>query len=144
MHNAETSVTSVNRRKRLIRGPPVLARKCARKGNDVGRPLPVPGAITDVFKALSDPMRWNIVCQMAGVDELACTTLERTLPITKPTISYHIKVLYHAGLVEVRKEGRYYFYRLRRDVLDQMLPEISGRLGAGPDALADAEVAGAR
>jgi DNA-binding transcriptional ArsR family regulator len=104
----------------------------------------VPGAITDVFKALSDPMRWNIVCQMAAVDELACTTLERTLPITKPTISYHIKVLYHAGLVEVRKEGRYYFYRLRRDVLDQMLPEISSRLGADPDALADAEVAGAR
>jgi DNA-binding transcriptional ArsR family regulator len=104
----------------------------------------VPGAITDVFKALSDPMRWNIVCQMAAVDELACTTLERTLPITKPTISYHIKVLYHAGLVEVRKEGRYYFYRLRRDVLDRMLPEISVRLGAGPDALADAEVAGAR
>jgi len=104
----------------------------------------VPGAITDVFKALSDPMRWNIVCQMAAVDELACTTLETTLPITKPTISYHIKVLYHAGLVQVRKEGRYYFYRLRLEVLDSVLPEISGRLRAEPDALADAEVAAVR
>jgi DNA-binding transcriptional ArsR family regulator len=96
----------------------------------------VPGAITDVFKALSDPMRWNIVCQMAAVDELACTTLETTLPITKPTISYHIKVLYHSGLVEVRKDGRYYYYRLRRDVLDGMLPEISKRLSVEPEVLA--------
>lgn len=107
----------------------------------MARPLPVPGAITDVFKALSDPMRWNIVCQMAAVEELACTTLETTLPITKPTISYHIKVLYHAGLVDVRKDGRYYFYRLRRDVLDSMLPEISKRLTNEPEVLEAREIA---
>lgn len=103
----------------------------------------MPGTITDVFKALSDPMRWNIVCQMAAVNELACTTLETTLPITKPTISYHIKVLYHAGLVEVRKDGRYYHYRLRREVLDSLLPEISKRLRGGPDALAPEAVSAA-
>ena len=94
----------------------------------MARQLPVPEAITDVFKALSDPMRWSIVCQMAAVDELACTTLETTLPVSKPTISYHIKILYHAGLVEVRKEGRYYFYRLRRDILDSVLPGMSCRM----------------
>ena len=70
---------------------------------------------TEIFKALSDPIRWNIVLQMASVDELACVTLEDSLPVSKPTISYHIKTLYQAGLINVRKSGRNYFYSLRRE-----------------------------
>jgi DNA-binding transcriptional ArsR family regulator len=90
-------------------------------------PIVVP--IPEVLKALSDEMRWSIVAQMSEVDELACTTLEQTLPVSKPTISYHVKVLYHAGLIEIRKEGRHYFYRLRRDVLDSVLSEVAVQLG---------------
>jgi DNA-binding transcriptional ArsR family regulator len=86
--------------------------------------------IPDVLKALSDEMRWSIVAQMSAVDELACTTLEQTLPVSKPTISYHIKVLYHAGLVEVHKKGRHYYYRLRRDVLESVLGNVASELGA--------------
>ena len=72
---------------------------------------------TEIFKALSDPVRWSIIMQMAAVDELACVTLEDTLTVSKPTISYHTKILYHAGLISVRKSGRNYYYSLRRDVL---------------------------
>jgi DNA-binding transcriptional ArsR family regulator len=81
-------------------------------------------AFTDTFRALSDPMRWTIVREMAQVDELACTTLEQMLPISKPTISYHIKVLFQAGLIDVRKQGRHYFYVLRRDTLDDVLRQV--------------------
>jgi len=84
-----------------------------------------PGALpTEVFKALGDPIRWSIVTQMAAVDELPCLTLEGTLPVSKPTISYHTKILHHAGLISVRKEGRNYFYTLRRDVLHQALDSL--------------------
>ena len=79
---------------------------------------------TEIFKALGDPIRWDIVLQMASVDELACVTLEDTLPVSKPTISYHIKTLYQAGLINVRKSGRNYFYSLRRDVLHQLLDDL--------------------
>lgn len=78
----------------------------------------------EIFKALSDPIRWDIIVQMASVDELACVTLEDTLPVSKPTISYHTKILYQAGLISVRKSGRNYFYSLRRDVLDQVLDDL--------------------
>ena len=78
----------------------------------------------EAFKALGDPIRWSIVTQMAAVDELACVTLEETLPVSKPTISYHTKILYHAGLISVRKEGRNYFYTLRRDVLHQVIDSL--------------------
>lgn len=91
---------------------------------------PLPASIPDVLKALSDEMRWSIVTQMAEVEQLACTRLEHTLPVSKPTISYHIKVLYHAGLIEIHKEGRNYFYRLRRDVLDSVLHRVARQLGS--------------
>ena len=76
---------------------------------------------TEVFKALGDPIRWSIITQMSMVDELACLTLEDTLPVSKPTISYHTKILHQAGLISVRKEGRNYFYSLRRDVLQELI-----------------------
>src|ERR1700734_4042661 len=76
---------------------------------------------TEIFKALSDPVRWNIIVQMASVDELACITLEDTLPVSKPTISYHTKILQNAGLISTRKAGRNYYYSLRRDVLRDLL-----------------------
>jgi DNA-binding transcriptional ArsR family regulator len=79
---------------------------------------------TEVFKALGDPIRWSIVEQMATVDELACSRLEDTLPISKPTISYHMKILVQAGLVAVRKEGRNFHYTLRRDVLRGLVDDI--------------------
>jgi DNA-binding transcriptional ArsR family regulator len=78
----------------------------------------------EIFKALSDPIRWNIIVQMASVDELACVALEDTLPISKPTISYHTKILYQAGLINVRKSGRNYFYSLRREVLHELLDDL--------------------
>jgi DNA-binding transcriptional ArsR family regulator len=95
--------------------------------------------ITDVMKALSDPVRWSIIQQMAATDELACTTLQTTLPVTKSTISYHIKALVHAHLIHVRKEGRYYFYTLRRDMLTTVLSIMTTELIDGdprPERLA--------
>jgi DNA-binding transcriptional ArsR family regulator len=80
--------------------------------------------VTEVFKALGDPIRWSIIQQMAEVDELACSTLEDTLPISKPTISYHTKILTQAGLVQVRKQGRNFFYTLRRDVLRDLMDDV--------------------
>ena len=85
-----------------------------------------PVAATEVFKALSDPIRWNIVQQVAREDEFACSILEETLPVSKPTISYHTKVLIQAGVIAVHKRGRNYFYSLRRDVLRGVIDEVLG------------------
>jgi DNA-binding transcriptional ArsR family regulator len=93
----------------------------------MARSIAIP-PIPTVMKALSDPIRWKIVMQMAATEELACTTLEQTLPVTKSTISYHIKALVHAHLIDVRKEGRFYFYTLRRDVLGAVLGSLSSEL----------------
>jgi DNA-binding transcriptional ArsR family regulator len=86
----------------------------------------------DVFKALGDPVRWSIVQQMARQDELACSVLEETLPVTKPTISYHVKILAQAGVISVRKRGRNYFYALRHELLREVIAELGSMApGAG-------------
>lgn len=102
-----------------------------------------PVVATEVFKALSDPIRWNIVQQVAHQDEFACSILEETLPVSKPTISYHTKVLIQAGVIAVHKRGRNYFYSLRRDVLRSVIDEVLGlspepRAGDGGDVAAHA------
>ena len=84
---------------------------------------------TGIFRALSEPLRLEIVALFAEYDELPCTVIEERLPITKSTISYHIKILARARLISVRKEGRFYFYRLRHDVLAWFLPGFLDRLG---------------
>jgi DNA-binding transcriptional ArsR family regulator len=82
------------------------------------------GTPVEVFRAIGDPVRWSILAQLAAVDELPCADLEQTLPVSKPTISYHAKILQQAGLLSVRKEGRNYFYALRRDILREALDEL--------------------
>ena len=97
----------------------------------MARKLTVDNPPTEVFRALSDPIRWSIIVQMSQVDELACITLEDTLPVSKPTISYHTKILQNAGLISTRKAGRNYYYSLRRDVLSDLIRGLH-RLASTP------------
>ena len=80
-----------------------------------------------IFKALSDPTRLQILSLVArnpgGVCE--CNIVDCT-PLSQPTISYHIKMLTEAGLLDVEKHGLWCFYRLRKDVLGQMGAALSG------------------
>lgn len=89
---------------------------------------PVADQYQDVFKALGDSTRIQMMAMVAGTDELACTTLEERLPVSKSTISYHVRILRAAGLITVRKDGRYYHYQARRDVLDYFVPGFLERL----------------
>ena len=81
-----------------------------------------------IFDALSEPMRLQMLRMIASTSELPCTALEHSLPVTKSTISYHVKILYRAQLIQVRKEGRYFFYKVRRDVFSRFLPGFLRRL----------------
>jgi len=71
-----------------------------------------------VFKALADPTRLLILSLVArnegGVCE--CNIVDCT-PLSQPTISYHVKVLKEAGLLDCEKRGLWCYYALRKDVL---------------------------
>jgi DNA-binding transcriptional ArsR family regulator len=76
------------------------------------------------WTTLADRNRRSILTELAG-GERTVGELTRTLPITQPAVSQHLKVLKQAGLVEDRAEGTKRIYRLNeagvsalRDQLD--------------------------
>ena len=84
---------------------------------------PVTDQYITVFAALSEPVRIRMLRMMLAAEgDLACTALDKTLPIAKSTISYHVQILRRAGLITVRKAGRNYFYQLRRDAFETFAP----------------------
>jgi DNA-binding transcriptional ArsR family regulator len=64
-----------------------------------------------VFKALADPLRLQILKALALEDLCVCVFVE-LLDCDYSKLSYHLKVLKEAGLVECRPEGTFLIYRL--------------------------------
>ncbi|WP_235748150.1 ArsR/SmtB family transcription factor [Nocardia coffeae] len=69
--------------------------------------------LVQVFKALADPVRLDLLRRIAAVPQMPCTDLVDESHVSASTVSYHVKVLRTAGLVDVRKEGRNFFYTYR-------------------------------
>ncbi|HTV69225.1 MAG TPA: metalloregulator ArsR/SmtB family transcription factor [Rhizobiaceae bacterium] len=86
---------------------------------------------TAIFTAMGEATRLQMVQMIDEAGEMACTSLVEKLGVAKSTVSYHVKILAHAKLISVRKQGRNYFYTTRRDVLDEAMPGLRAKL-AGP------------
>jgi DNA-binding transcriptional ArsR family regulator len=81
--------------------------------------------VVTVLQALSDPVRLEIVRQLAVCGdrgELTCGQIE--LPVTKSTASHHFKMLTAAGVIADREAGTRKFIRLRREDLDRRFPGL--------------------
>jgi DNA-binding transcriptional ArsR family regulator len=72
-------------------------------------------AVTEALKALGDPVRWNIFIRIAAEPEVGNADLVVVAAVSKPTMSYHLRVLREAGLIQIRKSGRQHYYRVRRE-----------------------------
>ena len=81
-------------------------------------------SLTNVFSALSDPMRLRIVVQLGSMDEeYTCAELQPD-GITKSTISHHFKVLRESGIIRTRLEGTRRFVSLRKQDLETRFPGL--------------------
>lgn len=81
-----------------------------------------------VAKALADPRRMALLESIGSQREYSCQKLCSVFPVTKGTISHHMKELSRAGLIEARKEGQYQFYEVRREVLAAYTAELMRRV----------------
>lgn len=69
--------------------------------------------------ALGDATRRAIFERLAG-GPIAVVDIARTLPISRPAVSQHLKVLKDAGLVMDRQEGTRRFYEIDRKGLEAL------------------------
>ena len=78
-----------------------------------------------LFKALADPLRLEVVQALAEGERCVCE-LSQGLELAQSRLSFHLKVMREAGLIEAREQGRWVYYRLRPDAL----AHLRGWLGA--------------
>ena len=64
-----------------------------------------------LFHALSDPIRLSILELLRGGERCVCD-LQDDLDAAQSKLSFHLKVLKEAGLVEDRREGRWSYYTI--------------------------------
>jgi DNA-binding transcriptional ArsR family regulator len=75
------------------------------------------GLSGDPFDALGDPNRRAIVEQLSAGDR-SVQELADALPISRPAVSRHLRLLKRAGLVTDRAEGTRRLYRLHDDGIE--------------------------
>ena len=85
-----------------------------------------------LFKALADPVRLEVVQALGGGERCVCD-LTQGLGLAQSRLSFHLKVMREAGLIEAREEGRWVYYRLRAGALEQLQAWL-GELAAGCQA----------
>jgi DNA-binding transcriptional ArsR family regulator len=82
----------------------------------------------DPFEALGDPQRRAILSLLAerprAVGELA-----DELPVSRPAVSFHLRLLKEAGLVHDERLGTRRIYALRRDGLEAVASYLEGVWG---------------
>jgi DNA-binding transcriptional ArsR family regulator len=80
--------------------------------------LPIVEAVSDVYRALADPTRRQILDELTERDGQTLFEICARLATrhgsasTRQAISQHLAVLEDAGLVRTRREGRYKFHHI--------------------------------
>jgi DNA-binding transcriptional ArsR family regulator len=79
--------------------------------------VPLASLSGDPFDALGDPNRRAIVEELRAGDR-SVRQLADALPISRPAVSRHLRLLKDAGLVTDRADGTRRLYRLHDDGID--------------------------
>ena len=74
------------------------------------------------FAALSDPARLRLLSLIATAPsgEVCVCNLVEPIGKSQPTVSHHLKVLADAGLVTSERRGRWAWYRVVPEQLEQL------------------------
>lgn len=70
------------------------------------------GRLAGLLGLIQDPSRSRVLFALSATDELCVGDLALALDSTADAVSYALKILRTAGLVNFRKDGRVVYYRL--------------------------------
>ncbi len=86
--------------------------------------------MNEVFKALADPTRREILRLLRGGERTAGDLAER-FDMTKPSMSHHFAVLKDADLIRSRRDGKQIYYTLNTTVVQDALAWFHDLFGGG-------------
>jgi DNA-binding transcriptional ArsR family regulator len=100
-------------------------------------------ALMNITKALADENRIRVLAALQEGELCACQITE-LFGLAPSTMSKHLSVLYQAGLVESRKEGRWTYFRLANGqapgMVKQALRWVSQSVAGQPRVRQDAQL----
>lgn len=79
------------------------------------------GRLAGLLGLIQDPVRSRVLFALSAVDELCVGDLALALGASEDAVSYALKLLRTAGLVQFRKQGRVVYYRLTDAFPHQLL-----------------------
>lgn len=88
-------------------------------------------AFAETFKALSDPVRREILNLLKGGRLTAGEIAGRFDMTAAATVSYHLSQLKKAGLIFESREKNYIYYSLNASVLEEVLLWLQDLKGEG-------------
>ena len=84
------------------------------------------GQFTLISKALADPKRFEMLQKIGESKEApTCSCVREWVGLAPATVSHHLRELESAGLVNVKRDGKFAYISLRRDVLKAYLRRLS-------------------
>lgn len=78
-----------------------------------------------IFHALSDETRLEIIEHLLDGERCVCDLMD-ALDAAQSRLSFHLRVLKDAGLVTDRRDGRWSYYELNREVFDEAETLLKG------------------
>ena len=72
-----------------------------------------------LLRALAEPIRLQVIESLSGGERCVCD-LTSELGLAQSKLSFHLKVLKRAGLITAREEGRWVYYSLCREAIDDL------------------------
>ena len=79
--------------------------------------------IIEIMKAASDPTRIRILMGLQKQELCVCQITE-LLELAPSTISKHMSILKHAGLLKSRKDGKWIYYRINNNAASMFEQKI--------------------
>jgi ArsR family transcriptional regulator len=69
-------------------------------------------SLSPYFQGLGDPVRQQILSLLIDKESMNVTQIAEHIPMSRPTVSHHLKILRQAKLLKVQKKGTEMYYSL--------------------------------
>ncbi len=81
---------------------------------------------TLISKALADPKRFEMLQNIGSFKESpSCSCIGESVGLAPATVSHHLKELFGAGLIDMRRDGKFTYLTLRRNIWNAYLKRLS-------------------